>query len=364
MAVSSSEPVALPVQRHVESCLRCQAELARYRRMLRGLQLLRTQYFEPTPGLLAGTLATITAAGERRAVTSVLTKKRLAYAGAVAGAVAAAGTTTLDQLVHDGLTRTFRVVLDLITVKFLVSYVTRPMHVFGSAGLVSIGLGSCIGLALVDRRLRQELFELIDDPDDQDGLVLGPHGHDREVEGEEGHRFVVLAQVRPTTGPTVMFDDIVGESFYQPLMPAMLERLEQAGLLAESDGDPAKGSKAIKNYVKAAGKGILKVMSKMGISTVASYRGAQVFEAIGLERELADEYFTGTTSRLGGIGLAGIAERVRFLGRRSDTAAIFQALDVYLLSSHTEAFMGGGWNESNNSWSKPNDFKERYFKGS
>ena len=97
--VDSAEPVALPVQRHVESCLRCQAELARYRRMLRGLQLLRTQYFEPTPGMLAATLASLTAASERRAVTSVLTKRRLAYAGAVAGAVAAAGTTTAAVLV-------------------------------------------------------------------------------------------------------------------------------------------------------------------------------------------------------------------------------------------------------------------------
>ncbi len=54
---------------------------------------------------------------------------------------------------------------------------------------------------------------------------------------------------------------------------------------------------AIKNYIKAAGKGVLKVMSKMGISTVASYCGAQVFEAIGLSQELVDEYFTGTVSR-------------------------------------------------------------------
>ena len=107
--VDSAEPVALPVQRHVEACLRCQAEMARYRRMLRGLQLLRTQYFEPTPGLLAGTLATITAAGERRAVTSVLTKKRLAYAGAVAGAVAAAGTTTLALVVARAKRRTLPV---------------------------------------------------------------------------------------------------------------------------------------------------------------------------------------------------------------------------------------------------------------
>jgi len=104
--VDSSEPVALPVQRHVESCLRCQAELARYRRMLRGLQLLRTQYFEPTPGMLAATLASITAASERRAVNSVLTKRRLAYAGAVAGAVAAAGTTTAALLLARAKRRT------------------------------------------------------------------------------------------------------------------------------------------------------------------------------------------------------------------------------------------------------------------
>ncbi|RXL40070.1 hypothetical protein EO238_35170, partial [Citrobacter sp. AAK_AS5] len=60
---------------------------------------------------------------------------------------------------------------------------------------------------------------------------------------------------------------------------------------------------AVANYRKAVGKGILKVMSKMGISTVASYTGAQIFEAIGLGAELVDEYFTGTVSRLGGIGL-------------------------------------------------------------
>ncbi|MGH8977922.1 MAG: glutamate synthase central domain-containing protein, partial [Acidimicrobiia bacterium] len=61
--------------------------------------------------------------------------------------------------------------------------------------------------------------------------------------------------------------------------------------------------KAVKNYVKAAGKGILKVMSKMGISTVASYTGAQIFEAVGLERGLVDEYFTGCASRIEGIDL-------------------------------------------------------------
>ncbi|HEX5968229.1 MAG TPA: glutamate synthase large subunit, partial [Intrasporangium sp.] len=65
---------------------------------------------------------------------------------------------------------------------------------------------------------------------------------------------------------------------------------------------------AVKNLIKALGKGVLKVMSKMGISTVASYRGAQVFEAIGLAQELVDRYFTGTVSQLGGVGLDVIAQ--------------------------------------------------------
>ncbi|NYF99587.1 glutamate synthase (NADPH/NADH) large chain [Janibacter cremeus] len=64
---------------------------------------------------------------------------------------------------------------------------------------------------------------------------------------------------------------------------------------------------AVVNLIKALGKGVLKVMSKMGISTVASYRGAQVFEALGLGQDLVDEYFTGTVSQLGGIGLDVIA---------------------------------------------------------
>ena len=67
---------------------------------------------------------------------------------------------------------------------------------------------------------------------------------------------------------------------------------------------------ALKKYIKASGKGILKVMSKMGVSTVASYTGAQIFEAIGLGNELIDEYFTGTVSRLGGIGLDELASEV------------------------------------------------------
>ena len=64
---------------------------------------------------------------------------------------------------------------------------------------------------------------------------------------------------------------------------------------------------AVHNVIKALGKGVLKIMSKMGISTIASYAGAQAFEAIGLSQEFIDEYFTGTTSKLGGIGIDVIA---------------------------------------------------------
>jgi len=67
---------------------------------------------------------------------------------------------------------------------------------------------------------------------------------------------------------------------------------------------------AVKKYIKASGKGVLKVMSKMGVSTVASYTGAQIFEAIGLGHELVEEYFTGTVSRLGGIGLEELSAEV------------------------------------------------------
>src|SRR6476620_366043 len=99
-AVDNGAAVELSVQRHIDSCLRCQAELARYRRMLRGLQLLRTRYLEPAPGLLAQTLAAIEEAGERQAVRSILSGRRLAYVGAIGGAAVAAGTAATVMLRH------------------------------------------------------------------------------------------------------------------------------------------------------------------------------------------------------------------------------------------------------------------------
>ncbi|MGQ0658652.1 MAG: glutamate synthase large subunit [Chromatiales bacterium] len=68
--------------------------------------------------------------------------------------------------------------------------------------------------------------------------------------------------------------------------------------------------KAVKNYIKALNKGLVKVMSKMGISTVQSYRGAQIFEAVGLDKAFVDQYFTWTASRIGGIGIDVVATEV------------------------------------------------------
>ena len=73
---------------------------------------------------------------------------------------------------------------------------------------------------------------------------------------------------------------------------------------------PEPGS-ATENYIRALNKGILKVMSKMGISTLQSYCGSQIFEAVGLERTFVDRYFTSTASRIGGVGIDVIAEETR-----------------------------------------------------
>jgi glutamate synthase (NADPH/NADH) large chain len=68
---------------------------------------------------------------------------------------------------------------------------------------------------------------------------------------------------------------------------------------------------AVSQYIKALNKGVLKVMSKMGISTLQSYCGAQIFEAVGLDRQFVEKYFTSTASRIGGVGLKEISEEVR-----------------------------------------------------
>src|SRR5690606_8422097 len=84
-------------------------------------------------------------------------------------------------------------------------------------------------------------------------------------------------------------------------------------------------SEAVHNLIKALGKGVLKIMSKMGISVASSYSGAQAFEAIGLDKSFVDAYFTGTTGRLGGVGLETIAAEnlARHRSAYPDEAAVF-----------------------------------------
>ena len=86
--------------------------------------------------------------------------------------------------------------------------------------------------------------------------------------------------------------------------------MESAERLVEEGVVTVPPDRAVANLITALGTGVLKVMSKMGISTVASYRGAQVFQALGLSEELVDEYFTGTPTPLGGVGLDVLAREV------------------------------------------------------
>jgi glutamate synthase domain-containing protein 2/glutamate synthase domain-containing protein 1/glutamate synthase domain-containing protein 3 len=98
-----------------------------------------------------------------------------------------------------------------------------------------------------------------------------------------------------------------GASAINPyVMLETLDELVARGLITRTENGssvPLSPEQAAQNTIKAIGKGLLKTISKMGISTIQSYRGAQIFEAVGLERDLIERHFTGTASRIGGIGL-------------------------------------------------------------
>jgi glutamate synthase domain-containing protein 2/glutamate synthase domain-containing protein 1/glutamate synthase domain-containing protein 3 len=116
------------------------------------------------------------------------------------------------------------------------------------------------------------------------GLVL-ESGEPREVH----HMATLIGYGCSAINPYLLFDTV--------------EELVAEGRVPKVDSI----AKAQANIVKGIGKGLLKTISKMGISTVQSYCGAQIFEAVGLDRELVDKYFTGTASRIGGIGLEVLA---------------------------------------------------------
>ena len=112
------------------------------------------------------------------------------------------------------------------------------------------------------------------------GLVI-ESGEAREIH----HMATLIGYGAAAINPYVMFESL-DELADRALLPGELDREE-----------------AEKRIVKAIGKGLLKTISKMGISTIQSYCGAQIFEAVGLESALIDKYFTGTASRIGGVGL-------------------------------------------------------------
>jgi glutamate synthase domain-containing protein 2/glutamate synthase domain-containing protein 1/glutamate synthase domain-containing protein 3 len=113
-----------------------------------------------------------------------------------------------------------------------------------------------------------------------------------------------------------------GASAINPYL--LLESLDEMvieGRIARAGADgvpvPVGAEQAAQNVVKAIGKGLLKTISKMGISTIQSYRAAQIFEAVGLDRELIDMHFTGTASRIGGVGLEVLATEALERHRRA-----------------------------------------------
>lgn len=138
------------------------------------------------------------------------------------------------------------------------------------------------------------------------------------------NRALVAAGLRPEAGLIVQSGEVreimhfalligFGATAVNPYLA-----LESVTGLACSGAIPVDPVTAAGNYINAVDKGLLKVMSKMGISTLRSYRSGQIFEAVGLNREVIDAYFPGTASRIGGIGLDEIAAEAN---RRCEAAA-------------------------------------------
>jgi glutamate synthase (NADPH/NADH) large chain len=148
-----------------------------------------------------------------------------------------------------------------------------------------------------------------------------------------------------------------GASIVNPYMSfAVIEQLVKTRVI-QQDFD-----KAQQNYINAVNKGLLKVLSKMGISTMRSYRAAQIFEALGISTSVIDKYFEGTVSRLGGMGLEEIAEEVLIPHRRAYTEDVHSLIlteGVYAYRKHGEHH---AWNPESVAllqWStRNNDYKK------
>jgi glutamate synthase (NADPH/NADH) large chain len=187
------------------------------------------------------------------------------------------------------------------------------------------------GAALVRRldEIRAEVCEAV--ADGARLIVLSGRGVDAEHASIPSllltgavHHYLVQCKTRTQVGLIVEAADArevhhvalligYGAAAVNPyLAMATVEDLADRGLLGGIDAKTAT-----RNLIKALGKGVRKTMSKMGVSTVASYTGAQIFEAIGLGPEVIDSCFTGTTSRLGGVGFDTLADEVAMWHHRA-----------------------------------------------
>jgi glutamate synthase domain-containing protein 2/glutamate synthase domain-containing protein 1/glutamate synthase domain-containing protein 3 len=141
-------------------------------------------------------------------------------------------------------------------------------------------------------------------------LAVGAVHHHLVREGTRLRAGIILESGEPREVHHFATLIAYGASAINPyLMLETLDELVLRGSLdgrvvraADGRGQPLSAQQAAQNLVKALGKGLLKTISKMGISTIQSYCGAQIFEAVGLERGLIDRHFTGTASRIGGVG--------------------------------------------------------------
>ena len=139
------------------------------------------------------------------------------------------------------------------------------------------------------------------------GLVV------ESAEPREIHHFAVLAGYgAEAMNPYMAFDTILD--------------LQQKNMLSKDVSE----AEAVNRYIKSVNKGLLKVMSKMGISTYQSYCGAQIFDAVGLSEKLVSKYFTGTSTQISGIGINEIAEETitRHDEAYSNLEVLRDALDV------------------------------------
>ncbi|MCK4879794.1 MAG: glutamate synthase large subunit [Bacteroidales bacterium] len=148
-----------------------------------------------------------------------------------------------------------------------------------------------------------------------------------------------------------------GASIINPYMSfAIIEQLVQTRVIQQDF------EKAQKNYIEAVNKGLLKILSKMGISTLRSYRAAQIFEAIGIHSDVTDRYFEGTVSRIGGIGLEEIAEEVLIPHRKAYTEDVHSMILTEGVYSYRKYGEHHAWNPESVAllqWStRNNDYKK------